>query len=83
MSRFCEGAGSCYDSATAASTAKANQMAPFDNSNLPIYIAPRAARPEVLVDQYRIMLADPTDGSLVGNDGGVAPDVAVPTRATH
>lgn len=40
---------------------------PFDQfPDPPTYLAPKAKRPEVLVDQYRVMLIDPTDGSMVG-----------------
>lgn len=35
----------------------------------PQYLAPKAQRPEVLVDQYRDMLMDPTDNSIVGMPG--------------
>lgn len=33
----------------------------------PKYIAPTAKRPELLVDQYRVMLADP-ENNLIGLD---------------
>lgn len=34
----------------------------------PIFVAPIARRPSVIVDQYRTMLADP-QGNLIGSDG--------------
>lgn len=34
----------------------------------PTYLT-QSRRPEVLVDQYRVMLMDPTDQSIVGIDG--------------
>lgn len=37
----------------------------------PYYLAPKAKRPEVLVDQDRVMLMDPTDLTLIGTDGPV------------
>lgn len=40
-------------------------------SNLPITLWPRSSWPEALVDEYRIMLMDPTDGSIVGRDGPI------------
>lgn len=44
-------------------------MAPFDaNTSPPLFVAPIARRPSIIVDQYRIMLADP-QGNLIGQDG--------------
>ena len=36
----------------------------------PVYLGPKADRPEVVVDQQRVLLMDPTDGSVVGVPGG-------------
>lgn len=35
----------------------------------PVFLAPKADRPELLVDQHRVLIMDPTDQSLVGMDG--------------
>jgi len=35
----------------------------------PDYLAPKANRPELIVDEYRVMIMDPTDGTLLGHDG--------------
>lgn len=36
----------------------------------PSYLAPKADRPELLVDEYRLLLMDPATNTLVGRDGG-------------
>lgn len=43
---------------------------PLDSSvQPPQYLAPKAQRPEVLVDERRDMLMDPVDNSIVGMPG--------------
>lgn len=43
---------------------------PFDPTiPPPTTLAPKSIRPELLVDQYRFILIDPTDQSMVGFDG--------------
>lgn len=35
----------------------------------PYYLAPKADRAEVIVDEHRVILMDPTDLTMVGFDG--------------
>ena len=45
-------------------------VTPLDTlQNQPYFLAPIANRPEVITDGHRLLLMDPTDGSLVGFDG--------------
>lgn len=42
---------------------------PLDSSRIPPYfLAPKSSWPEVVVDEYRYLIIDPTDQSILGFD---------------
>lgn len=57
---------------------------PLDNSQIPpYYLGPTSSWPEVVVDEYRNMLIDPTDLSIVGQDPGQAYRMGRLTQTTR